>query len=294
MTSAERTTATKTDPKLRWWRPRLHFRAAVPSSIEWTRNKKLALVIACMAGAGFLYRAITVQFEQPVLFTLGDLYWFYARLALIEVGFAAIVLVALRYIGGVPAAWRSKRRARQQFLHGFGYYLWLGFPLGITGAILELFIHGGHFSDLGNGADRPTYFVQLVCLAAASAFAEEVVATVFVYWLLERFTLRNGKTVASTFWGTTAVVVVHMSYHLRYGWDVLRMVPVLLVTVLCWRYARSIMALVLAHFLWDAISLLPAPMTAQLSFWSAAAIVGFLLDWWRGPQPKKRSDGAVV
>ncbi|HSW80775.1 MAG TPA: CPBP family glutamic-type intramembrane protease [Candidatus Saccharimonas sp.] len=261
-----------------------------PAAIQWTIKKKIVLVFACICAIGFIGDAIAVQIFVPTFRTVADRIWYTSAQYLGITACGVGVLLALRYIGGVRNAHQKKIVTRRCFLHGLGYYLRFAFLVGVVGSVVIRIVHGVPFTAQVGSGGAVNYLLQVVTSAVPSAFTEEIVATVFVYWLLERWVLPGGKVVASTFWGLAAVVVVHLSYHLYYGFDVVRMVAPLFVTALCWRYARSIAALIVGHLVWDIVSLIPTSVAVQLGFWFALGCIGFVFD---APN-STRTKGAVV
>lgn len=252
-----------------------------PEPIVWTGRKRFAAVFGGLCAGGFLAFAIIAIYITPHINTVTQYYWYTTVLSGVAFALGAGTLLALRYVGGVRCARLNPRRARSQFWHGLGYNLRF---VVLTGVISVAVLRLVQYKTLFNlwPSDTPKWFVGYVLetfgLGGSSAFAEEIIATVFLYWLMERVQLRSGKNLAATVWGATIIVAAHLSYHLYYGIDVLRMVVPLYFTVLCWRYTRSITALVVGHFLWDAIASIPTSLGPQLIIWTGLGLSGFMLD----------------
>jgi hypothetical protein len=121
----------------------------------------------------------------------------------------------------------------------------------------------------------PPGFLNGLWVGTVSAVTEEIVATVFIYWVLERISLASGKTLAATSWGVWAVVLVHAMYHVSHEFRLVDMVLPLVFTALCWRYTRSLMALIVGHLTWDIIAILPIPQPVQGVGFLVAAVVGY-------------------
>jgi hypothetical protein len=93
--------------------------------------------------------------------------------------------------------------------------------------------------------------VSALTYSLAAGICEEIIATVLVYWLLERVRGSKGRSLAMTGWGTTIIIAVHLMYHTYYGTLVLVVIPSVYFSVICWRYTRSLWAIMVGHALWD-------------------------------------------
>ena|GEM_PF-4779621 len=261
-----------------FWRPYIKSTDAPTDAptITWNGRKKVVVVFVALCAAAYLYSVTTASVSVLLNVSLPSPKLSEAWEDIARVAAAAGVLLGLLYIGGLWGEFDAFS-APQRFKHGLGYYLRFCVGTGVVTFAL-LVVAMAYFPSLHDvqGTDGvPPGYLHGLLIAALSAVTEEIVATVFIYWVLERVRVASGKTLAATYWGVCAIVAVHAMYHVAHEMMLLNMVLPLVFTALCWRYTRSLLALIVGHFTWDAIAMIPAPLPVVVSLFSLTAVIGY-------------------
>jgi len=132
---------------------------------------------------------------------------------------------------------------------------------------------------VGTGGLLPPLPWLNVQRAVAAGWCEEIVATMLIWWILDRIPARRGRTVAHTWVGTAAIIAVHLSYHLSMGIKAVVLVLPVYFTVVCWKHARSLPALITGHVVFDlAMPLVPESTSVRAAVtWMLVCAALFLL-----------------
>ncbi|HET9411949.1 MAG TPA: hypothetical protein VFO38_03815 [Candidatus Saccharimonadales bacterium] len=262
-------------------------------AIQWTWWRKVLFVVMLAAAGWFLWRILfpsiswllyIVQHDGPVVLTetprQEEMMSWLTNWGLI-IASALVVLACMGAIGGKQAT--GLFRPARMHAAAFGYFVRTVYPFSVLAALLYLvmvraFPQLQGFAATSGKIDTAVEYAYLnsIMQALASGIAEEIVATVLVYWLLNHVPGPKGKTLAESGWGTAIIIVVHLSYHTYYGVGLVMVIPSVYFSVICWRRMRSLPAIVAGHVLWDLILLAPRWSVGVL--FAVVMYIGFRLD----------------
>lgn len=202
---------------------------------------------------------------------------------------ATAVLISLWGIAGKWAAGVAGGQHWKRHRIGLGYFMRSVYPtmmlLLIAQGLTVVFFPGLLPYTSNRSGTLPVWYDSFFSFAAG--YTEEIIATVFLYWLLEQVRWR-GTTLAATGRGTAIIVFAHWTYHAQYGIVILHVLASVYFTVICWRSTRSLWALVAGHMLWDLTTVLPHPLLSFAAKAVLAAIGFFVLDWpWKKSKTAK-------
>lgn len=262
-------------------------------AIQWTPWRKLLLVIMLASGGWVLWQAtypsITLllhimQHDGAVTLTetprQEKILSVIANYCLL-VAASLLVLGCMGGIGGKQAT--GLFRPMRMHAAALGYYMRTAYP----GMAIVAIVYSGvaqHFEQIQNltaksgEVDTTVQHAHLLSItqAVASGIAEEIVATVLVYGLLNHVPGPKGKTLAASGWGTLIIIAVHLMYHTYYGLGLIMVVPSVYFSVVCWRRMRSLPAIMAGHALYDLMLLAPKQMLPWL--FAGALFIGSSLD----------------
>jgi hypothetical protein len=288
-----------------------HLPNQVPS-IQWTWWRWLLLAIAVLSSVYFFWIVNSASWymvgkffsphEGPVVIpwptdpkVLEQSFWHDIKLVVAGV----VVLLCMLGIAGKQAVGLGTGRSAWR-LHriGLGYYLRTVFPFTlllpfITHALLTRFPKLQEFTAYRSGT-APKNETYEIFLSFAAGFTEEVIATVFLYWLLSFIPWRRLTGIETTFGATglgmMIIILAHLSYHTYYGISVWELTFAVMLSVVCWHFTQSLWALVIGHAGWDLFVLLPG-MTTKLVVCGLLVLMGLALDpYWKVKVPADQRD----
>ena len=278
--------------------------------IKWTPGKWALLTIALLASAYFFWtvnsgslRMVAKFFAPhngPVVIpwptdpeVVKKSFWYDLKL----VAAGVVVLLCMLGIAGKRAVGLDMGNWRLHRI-GLGFYLRTVFPYSLLLPALTILLSMNFPKLMDYTAHRsgtaPKHETYEIFLSFAGGFTTEIIVTVFVYWLLSfvPWRTRKGTTnLAATGWGTAIIVLASVSHLTYYGISMWWMAVAAYFTVICWRYTRSLVALVAGHTLWDLLALVPTGnFYAKIVLAGASVAIGLSLDWyWKAKVPAEQS-----
>lgn len=222
-------------------------------------------MVAIAAGTAFLYSVSAPAVSKfldivsgtagPFTPATGDEIRYKAAMNIVYMVFAAIVVICLYIATDDRTVGLARPPRGPHHRVALGFYLRTACVVGTLGsavfAVAQL-----TWPPLGEYVGRSNLPPQLwldLERSLAAGWCEEIIATLLVWWILDRIPASRGRSIADTGWGTAAIIGVHLVYHLSMGIKAVVLILPVYFTVLCWRHARSLPALIIGHTAFDVI-----------------------------------------